>query len=254
MIKVVLVEDEDIIREGMKLTVDWEKFGCQVIGEAQDGLQGVELIKQMQPDIVFTDIRMPKMTGLDMMEQLKGHCSASYIILSGYDDFAYAQKAINLGAQGYLLKPIDDEELEKVLSNAVKNHQRKEPLVHNPLQESFRDKTISKACQIMKERVQEEVTLKMVADALYISESYLGKLFKSKTGYTFLDILTLYRMKAAIDYLENTDMKVYEISYKVGYNDSKYFSKTFQKIVGVKPTEYRNGYHIAPNNVLNQLQ
>ena len=124
----------------------------------------------------------------------------------------------------------------------------------NLLQEGFKDKYISQACQVMRKRLHEELTLKMVADELHISESYLGKLFKNKTSYTFLDVLTLYRIRAAIDYLEETNMKVYEISYKVGYNDSKYFSKTFQKLVGIKPKEYREGYHLSSGNILNQLK
>lgn len=262
MIKVVLVEDEELIRQGMKLTVEWEKFDCRVIGEAADGEVGAELIKRLQPDIVFTDIRMPKLSGLEMMEQLKDCCHAKFIILSGYDDFSYARKAINIGAYGYLLKPIDDEEFEKVLSNTIekikadrKSITDADGLQHRAsLKEGFKDKYISKACKIMQSRLSEELTLKMVADELNISESYLGKLFKNKTSYTFLDMLTLYRIRAAIDYLEQTDMKVYEISYKVGYNDSKYFSKTFQKLVGVKPKEYRDGYHLSQGNILNQLK
>ena len=262
MIKVVLVEDEELIRQGMKLTMEWEKFECQVIGEAEDGEEGEEVIRKLKPDIVFTDIRMPKASGLTMMERLKGETHARFIILSGYDDFSYAKKAINLGAHGYLLKPIDDEEFEKVLENTVEKIKSEKKSAssegslnqQNPLQEGFKDKYIAKACEIMRKRLPEELTLKMVADELNISESYLGKLFKNKTSYTFLDMLTLYRIRAAIDYLEQTDMKVYEISYKVGYNDSKYFSKTFQKLVGVKPKEYRDGYHLSPGNILNQLK
>lgn len=262
MIKVVLVEDEELIRQGLKLTMEWEKFDCQVIGEAKDGEEGIELIKRLKPDIVFTDIRMPKLSGLQMMEQLKDCVYVKFIILSGYDDFSYAKKAINLGVFGYLLKPIDDEEFEKILKNAVdKIHSEKKVhnteegnLQHNPFQEGFRDKYIAKACEIMRKRLPEELTLKMVADELNISESYLGKLFKSKTSYTFLDMLTLYRIRAAIDYLEQTDMKVYEISYRVGYNDSKYFSKTFQKLVGVKPKEYRDGCQLSSGNILNYLK
>lgn len=262
MIKVVLVEDEELIRQGMKLTMEWEKFECQVIGEAADGEEGLKIIRKLKPDIVFTDIRMPKLSGLEMIEQLKEESPAKFIILSGYDDFSYAKKAINLGAYGYLLKPIDDEEFEKILFNTVerikedRKHTSTEGTLNqqNMLQEGFKDKYIAKACKIMKECLHEELTLKMVADELHISESYLGKLFKNKTSYTFLDMLTLYRIRAAIDYLEETDMKVYEISYKVGYNDSKYFSKTFQKLVGVKPKEYREGYHLSPGNILNQLK
>ena len=262
MIKVVLVEDEELIRQGMKLTMEWEKFECQVIGEATDGEEGLKVIRKLKPDIVFTDIRMPKLSGLEMMEQLKEALPVKFIILSGYDDFSYANKAINLGAHGYLLKPIDDEEFGNVLLNAVEKIKEDRKYMgpeatsnqQKILQEGFKDKYIAKACRIMKKRLHEELTLKMVADELNISESYLGKLFKNKTSYTFLDMLTLYRIRAAIDYLEETDMKVYEISYKVGYNDSKYFSKTFQKLVGVKPKEYRDGYYLSPGNILNQLK
>ena len=262
MIKVVIVEDEELIRQGMKLTMEWEKFDCRVIGEAADGEEGMEIIERLKPDIVFTDIRMPKMSGLSMVEQIKDSTNAKFIILSGYDEFNYAKKAINLGASGYLLKPIDDDEFEEVLKNTVEKikAEKQNVVVENPadavnlLQEGFKDKYISQACQVMRKRLHEELTLKMVADELHISESYLGKLFKNKTSYTFLDVLTLYRIRAAIDYLEETNMKVYEISYKVGYNDSKYFSKTFQKLVGIKPKEYREGYHLSSGNILNQLK
>lgn len=262
MIKVVIVEDEELIRQGMKLTMEWEKFDCQVIGEAADGEEGVKVIERLKPDLVFTDIRMPKMNGLAMMEQLRHSSNAKYIILSGYDEFTYAKKAVNLGAYGYLLKPIDDEEFEEVLKNTVAKIKAEKQNVSTEinteyshlLQEGFKDKYISQACKIMRKRLHEELTLKMVADELLISESYLGKLFKNKTSYTFLDVLTLYRIRAAIDYLEETNMKVYEISYKVGYSDSRYFSKTFQKLVGVKPKEYRDGYHLSSGNILNQLK
>ena len=94
MIKVVLVEDEELIRQGMKLTMEWEKFECQVIGEATDGEEGLKVIRKLKPDIVFTDIRMPKLSGLEMMEQLKEALPVKFIILSGYDDFSYAKKAM----------------------------------------------------------------------------------------------------------------------------------------------------------------
>lgn len=115
------------------------------------------------------------------------------------------------------------------------------------------DKYLGKAMKVMKEKYMEDLTLKAVAEELHISESYLGKLFKNKTGCTFLDFLTLHRIKAAIDLLEGTELKVYEIAYMTGYTDAKYFSRVFQKIVGIKPTEYRNGYQLSKDNMLNIL-
>ena len=81
MIKVVIVEDEELIRQGMKLTMEWEKFDCRVIGEAADGEEGMEIIERLKPDIVFTDIRMPKMSGLAMVEQKNYYTNAKFIIL-----------------------------------------------------------------------------------------------------------------------------------------------------------------------------
>lgn len=260
MIKIVIVEDEDLIRQGLKLTIDWESFGCIVTGDAKDGSDGLDLIIRTHPDIVITDIRMPRMNGFDMIEKIPFD-DISYIILSGYDDFSYAQKAIKFGVAGYLLKPIDDKELEQILVSTISTltRQRNDSQLvtmewKNIHADAFLDKYITKAFQIMKNRFAENLTLNSVAEELNISESYLGKLFKKKTSYTFLDMLTFYRIKAAINFLENTDMKVYEIAFATGYADAKYFSRVFQKIIGVKPTEYRKGLHIHAANILNQLQ
>lgn len=263
MIKVILVEDEALIREGLRDTVPWEAFGCQVIGEAANGLQGMEMIQERHPDIVITDIRMPDKSGLEMIQELQEQVKCHYIILSGYDEFAYARKAIKLGVKGYLLKPIDDEELEEVLLKtvqAVTKSREEEKLSQKPsihyndeIKNALCDKYLGRACQMIREEYMKELTLKHVADALHISESYLGKLFRSKTEMTFLDFLTLYRIKAAIELLEQSNLKVYEIADAVGYGDAKYFSKLFQKIVGIKPTEYRNGYQLDDNHILKAL-
>lgn len=118
---------------------------------------------------------------------------------------------------------------------------------------NLQDKYLDKACWILRERFRENLTLKSVADELFISDSYLGKLFKSRTDFTFLEMLTFYRMKKAVELLQNTDMKVYEISYAIGYSDSRYFSRLFRKITGLKPMELKNGCPLASDNILNNL-
>lgn len=257
--KVLLVEDEEIIRRGLKLTTPWSKYGCEVIGEAVDGEDGIEKIQTLHPDIVIADVKMPKCSGLEMMERMRGKASCEYIILSGYDDFTYAKKAMKLEVHGYLLKPVDDEELEEVLQSTIHRIREKrlvsqmENQVMTKELHSLQDKYLDKACKILKERYRENLTLKSVADELFISDSYLGKLFKSKTGYTFLEMLTFYRIRAAVDFLMDSDMKVYEIAYAIGYNDSKYFSKVFQKVAGCKPMEIKNGHQLAADNILNRL-
>ena len=266
MIKVLLVEDEELIRQGLRYTTPWEQYGCEVIGEAKDGEEGIEKILELKPDIVITDVKMPKLDGLSMIEQVREQVSCEYIILSGYDEFAYAKKAMYLEAHGYLLKPVDDEELEAVLASTSRRIEEKRR-VYQSLSErkmaepngdsvdmgKIQDKYLERALAIIKERYQENLTLKSVADELYISESYLGKLFKNKMDYTFLEMLTLYRIRAAVELLQEVDQKVYEIAYKVGYSDTKYFSKVFKKVTGVKPMEIKNGYALPTGHILNKI-
>ena len=123
MISVVVVEDEEYLRRELVLTTPWEKFGCTVIGEAADGVSGAELILRTKPDLVVTDIRMPGMDGIGMLKEVRrqgrdeGRPVA--IIVSGHQEFEYARSALKLGVEDYLLKPIDDRELERVVRSAV---------------------------------------------------------------------------------------------------------------------------------------
>ena len=112
MIKIFLVEDELIIRNGIKNSIDWEKEGYEFVGEASDGELAYPLIKKTKPDILITDIKMPFMDGLQLSELIKKELPGIKImILSGYNEFEYAQKAISIGVTDYLLKPVNAEQL-----------------------------------------------------------------------------------------------------------------------------------------------
>lgn len=107
MLKVLLVEDENLIRRGLQYKMDWTEVNCVVVGEAATGQEGLTQIKALRPDIVITDIRMPDMDGLEMLREGRGVCPFHAIIISGYGEFDYAQQAIRLGVAEYLLKPVD---------------------------------------------------------------------------------------------------------------------------------------------------
>ncbi len=121
MFKVLIVDDEAIIRKGLKNVVNWKQFDCEICGEAADGLKGCEMIKEFLPDIIVTDIKMPEIDGLAMMREIKELVPDSkVIILTGYRDFEYIQEAIKLGAFDFILKPSKIEELNSVVGRAVK--------------------------------------------------------------------------------------------------------------------------------------
>ncbi len=121
MIKVLIIDDEEIIREGLKKIIDWQSMDCEIAGEAEDGEDGLELINSIQPDIVFTDIRMSSKNGLQMISEIKGlKEDCKIIILTGFRDFEYAQRAIALGAFRFLLKPSKVEEISQAVRDAIK--------------------------------------------------------------------------------------------------------------------------------------
>src|SRR5699024_435158 len=118
MYKVLIIEDEEMIRKGLMYSIDWFKYNCVVIGEATNGLEGVNQIKKLEPDIVLLDINMPIMTGLELLEEVSNNYSFSTIILSGYNDFTYAKKAIDYGVETYLLKIIEKVKLLEAIKKA----------------------------------------------------------------------------------------------------------------------------------------
>ncbi len=129
MLKVVLVDDEPSVLEGLLIFVDWRAIGFEIAGVASDGTSALSIIRDRKPDLVICDIRMPGLTGLELIERISADLDTvpKFMLLSGYNDFAYAQKALQLGALGYLSKPLDAGELASELSNAaetIKNERK----------------------------------------------------------------------------------------------------------------------------------
>jgi len=131
--KVLLVDDESWVIESLKASIDWEAHGFEVAGTASSSQEALELLPELQPDVVFTDIRMPGMNGLELIK--KGGVlleTASFIVISGYAEFAYAQKALTFGALAYCLKPFDEQEIAGVLAKV-----RKQKASSSKKEESF---------------------------------------------------------------------------------------------------------------------
>jgi len=120
IIRIFVVDDEPLIREGIRKILDWSSLGAQIIGDAENGLAALSLAAGLKPDIVLTDIRMPEMDGLVLIERLKKNIpECIFIILSGYDDFDYARQAITLGVSNYVLKPLQRSEFSQVMKDCI---------------------------------------------------------------------------------------------------------------------------------------
>ena len=257
MYKVVIIDDEPIIVRGLEKTVKWEKWECTVAGTAFNGMEGMELIRREQPDILISDICMPKMDGLSMIAALKSEFPDMEIaILTGYRDFDYAQEAIRLGVCRFLLKPSKMDELneaieamtEKLKGRAAlrkgenrtdKDGEGKgaEELATEDAAGSF---IVKNALAYMEANYKERLKLADVADNVYVSQWHLSKLLNKYTGQTFSEILNHVRMEQAKQLLGDPSLRIGDIAEAVGFLDMAHFSRVFKKQEGISANEYRN--------------
>ena len=186
-IRILFVDDEAIVREGLKKCIDWEVNGFEVVGAAENGEKALAYLGQLSVNIVVTDIKMPVMDGLELIRNSReSGYDSKFLILSGYDDFQYAQRALRYGADDYILKPIKEEELLDALIRIRDLHFPKQQttLQLHPQKYSGTVKTIISCVEMNLD--QPELSLKQIADeVLFMSGNYLSKLFLKETGYKF---------------------------------------------------------------------
>ncbi len=246
MYRVVLVDDERLIIRGLSTVVPWAELGCEVAGTAYDGNDGLELIRRIRPDIVLTDIRMPNMDGLTMLAAIRSEFPEIQMsVLTAYREFDYARQAITLGVCRYLLKPSNLEELK----DAVRQMAARLDAAAKPAEESGEDETVREAgnylvkaalAYIREHCTEQHLSLGEVAEHVYVSQWHLSKLLNRETGQSFFDLLSGMRISRAKELLADPAIRIHEIAEKTGFSDVAHFSRSFKKITGCTPGEYRN--------------
>lgn len=244
-LKVMIVDDEVIVRNGVRDCVDWDMYGFEISGSYDNALNAIKALEETPSDIVITDIKMPMMDGLQFAKNCRDKgIGSKFIILSGYDDFKYAQEAIRYGVEGYILKPIKEEELLDVLGT-IKHRYFKEECEETSMLKLDRakySKTTRDIVDYVKRNLDnEELSLKWIADnLLFMNSGYLSKLFLRETGYKFSTFLLILRMEKAVQLLKKEEeLSIYEIALMTGFgNNPQYFSTVFKKYYGRTPKEY----------------
>ena len=226
MYKVYLLDDEPFILEGLKYIVDWQDYGFEIVGFANNGEDGLKEILSMDIDLVITDIMMPKMTGLELIENLiNSNYQTNFIVLSAFQEFEYAKKAISMGAQNYILKPIDIEELEKSIISIKSKLKEKEN----------RNKD--------KEVVNNSVLLKIITEKDYENIDYIKEKLKYNDEY-----------RVGIIELKNKDKDIHKVLKAIP--DMKkylYCIENKSKAVFIIDGKFNDEYIEELTNIKNQI-
>jgi len=268
MYKLMIVEDEPLIRSGLKQYFDWKELGVHTIIEAENGKDGVDTALIELPHLVITDIRMPVMDGLEMIGQLRSKLPDTlFIILTGHNEFEYAQKAIHYGGvYDYLLKPLQYEKSFSVIVNCLEKIRQKQ-LTPQPferltvsnldpgtkqgagiaLNETNDNKQVildglqlfTKIESYIKQHMDQELTLNMVAEHFFYNPSYLSRLFKTKLNKNYMTFVSEIRINHALQCLKISQYSITEVSILCGYKSYKHFVKVFKSVTKMTPTEYR---------------
>ncbi len=241
MYRAVIIDDDRLIVRGLSSIVPWAKLGCEVTGSATDGEAGIRLIREKRPDMMITDIRMPNMDGLTMAAAIRSEFPRMQIaVLTAYRDFEYAQKAIRLGVCRYLLKPSSMEELEEAVQEMVRRLDASGPgKPESAENQEAHGYIVQHALRWMRAHCREHLTLEEVAAKVYVSQWHLSKLINRETGTGFLELLSRMRIDAAREMLADPANRISDVAYETGFQDVAHFSKTFKKITGQTPGEYR---------------
>lgn len=247
MYRVMLVEDDEAIRYVYSKMKSWGKYGFRIECEAQNGIQAIEMMKQKEIDIIFTDIRMPFMDGITMMKEMrKDNPEQKFVLVSSYNEFEYAREGLRLGALDYIVKPVGEKELEPVLERAAQllgeqKKNRSGELLENVVVEKdcMNDALILNIVRFLEEHIKENLAIDDVAEAMNMNKDYLGKQIKLKTGIPFRSLYNGVKIEYAKPLIKSGQYKVYEISELLGYSSPDYFTQLFKNVVGMTPAEYR---------------
>lgn len=259
----LIVDDEPWARDLIKHSLDWESYGLKLIGTAANGEEALALCRESSVSLLVSDIRMPRVDGLELCRRLgELERTPEIILFSGYDDFAYTKQAIRYGVVDYVLKPVEPAELQKAVESALerirgrrnaekrlKDLERKlrkllprEELSWEsaPPEADCEDPRIAKILALLNGGSLQFPTLQEAAETVFVSAQHLSLLFKRVTGLSYSDYLTRLRLDRACRLLDNPDLSIREIAEMSGFTDPDYFSRFFKQNMGLRPGEYRS--------------
>jgi two-component system response regulator YesN len=246
MYRLVVVDDEPKILNGIVETYPWENWGYSVTGAFTSSLKALDYMKKHPVDVLLTDVYMPIMDGIELTKKAQDvRSELDVVFISGFRDFEFAKNAINLGVKQYITKPLNYSEiLETFRKIKQKLDQKQETKITSASLCDFPPQYHNKLIAVANEYVENNIataSLQNTSEQVGLSAGYFSKLYKEKTGYGFSDYLLKAKMYRAMQLLGDVRQRIYEVAFQVGYKNPKNFSRAFRQYFGVSPTEYREG-------------
>ncbi|NLC75442.1 MAG: response regulator [Clostridiales bacterium] len=239
--RVMLVDDEAIILQGLRKLFNWEEFECEIVGEAMDGVSAINMAETLRPDILMMDINIPIINGIDALKVIRQRdVYTQFIIVTGYDDFKYCQEALRLDAVDYILKPVDYSKLGEVIRKATDNI--KTSTFSGRITHISDDADMRRITQIinwMNDHLSEDVSLQRLSDTFHMNSTYISQMFKDKLGINYHTYLNQIRTNKAKELLSSTDLSITDIAEQCGFNDYRSFTRAFHSTTGDLPSSYR---------------
>ncbi|MGN1458194.1 MAG: response regulator [Acutalibacteraceae bacterium] len=249
MYRVMIVDDDMAVCYVYRNMKSWEKHGFEIVLEANNGRQALELLEKNSVDIIFTDIRMPVMDGIDLLKTIRQRGLDIFVVLiSSYKEFEYAREGLKFGAVDYVMKPLTENALDESLEFLKKymNEKSDNKEVRNMVVDVMKkyganpdDSLIKNVCAYISDNIGTDITMDDISSNLGLSKDYFGKLIKQKTGQNFKTIYTDIKMEYAKMLIIGGQHKMYEISDMLGYSSADYFARVFKDTFGMSPAEFR---------------
>lgn len=242
MYRVMMIDDEESVRRLLQSSIDWTKLYMEVVGEASSGIEAINIIDELRPDVIFVDICMPFMNGIEFTKiATSRYPEMMVIVLTAFDDFEYARQCIRLPVVEYMLKPIVRQEVVEVLTRIkqklderIAPERDREPDSGSAIEPTV----IEQIMQYIRDNFTDsQINLTSVAQHFGFSPSYLSRKFKQETGRSFVEYLMSCRMERAIE-LSDENTKMFCTAREVGIPDPNYFGRCFKKYTGISYSEY----------------
>ena len=240
MYRAYFVDDEPLVLEELVNNPRFAENGYQAVGSSIDAVKAVKEIRKLNPDVVFTDLKMPDCSGVDMMEQLRETgADCAFIVISAFPEFAEQRRFFLLGGFDYLLKPVSDDNLQQLLSRLAGKLAGKK--MAGALSPETPSPELNKIVAYMREDVAGQHTLESICEKLQVNRAHASRLFANHLATTFTAYLTKLRMEEAARLLKETQKDIKEIAVLCGFGDYFYFCRVFRKQHSCTPTEFREG-------------